>query len=29
LLAEGIPPCAVTMLDDLRVVVIASTGHFR
>lgn len=27
LLAEGIPPCAVTTLDDLRVVAIASTGH--
>ena len=27
-LAEGIPPCAVTTLDDLRVVAIASVGHF-
>ena len=29
LLAGGIPPCAVTTLDDLRVVAIASTGHVR
>jgi broad specificity phosphatase PhoE len=29
LLAEGIPPCAVTTLDDLRVVAIASTGHLE
>ena len=28
LLVEGIPSCAVTTLDDLRVVAIASTGHF-
>jgi broad specificity phosphatase PhoE len=28
LLAGGIPPCAVTTLDDLGVVAIASTGHF-
>jgi broad specificity phosphatase PhoE len=27
LLAEGIPPCAVTTLDDLHVVAIASTRH--
>jgi broad specificity phosphatase PhoE len=27
LLAEGIPPCAVTTLDGLRVVAIASTRH--
>ena len=27
LLAEGIPPCAVTTLDDLQVVAIASTRH--
>jgi broad specificity phosphatase PhoE len=27
LLADGIPPCAITTLDDLRVVAIASTGH--
>ena len=27
LLAEGIPPCAVTALDDLHVVAIASTRH--
>ena len=27
LVAEGIPPCAVTTLDDLRVIAIASTGH--
>jgi broad specificity phosphatase PhoE len=29
LLAGGIPPCAITTLDDVRVVAIASTGHFR
>jgi len=28
LLAGGIPPGAVTTFDDLRVVAIASTGHF-
>jgi broad specificity phosphatase PhoE len=28
LLAAGIPSCAITTLDDLRVVTIASTGHF-
>jgi broad specificity phosphatase PhoE len=27
LLADGIPPCAITTLDDSRVVAIASTGH--
>jgi broad specificity phosphatase PhoE len=27
LLAEGVPPCAVTTLDDLRVVDIAATWH--
>jgi broad specificity phosphatase PhoE len=27
LLAEGVPGCAITTLDDLRVVAIASTGH--
>lgn len=27
LLAEGIPPCAITTLDDSRVVAIAATGH--
>jgi broad specificity phosphatase PhoE len=27
LLAEGIPSCAITTLDGLRVVAIASTGH--
>ena len=27
LLAEGIPPCAITTLDDMRVVAIASTEH--
>ena len=27
LLTEGIPPGAITTLDDLRVVAIASTGH--
>jgi broad specificity phosphatase PhoE len=27
LLAEGVPSCAITTLDDLRVVAIASTGH--
>jgi broad specificity phosphatase PhoE len=27
LLAEGIPPCAITTLDDLRVIAIASTAH--
>jgi broad specificity phosphatase PhoE len=29
LLAEGIPSCAITTLDDLHVVAIASTRHFR
>jgi broad specificity phosphatase PhoE len=29
LLAAGIPSCAITTLDDLRVVAIASTGHFE
>ena len=29
LLDEGIPACAVTTLDDLDVVAIASTGHLR
>lgn len=28
LLSDGIPPCAITTLDDMRVVAIASTGHF-
>lgn len=27
LLAEGVPACAITTLDDMRVVAIASTGH--
>jgi broad specificity phosphatase PhoE len=27
LLDEGIPPCAITTLDDMRVVAIASAGH--
>jgi broad specificity phosphatase PhoE len=27
LLAAGIPPCAVTTIDDLTVVMIASTAH--
>ena len=27
LLDAGIPPCAVTVIDDLNVVMIASTGH--
>ena len=29
LLDEGIPACAITTLDDLDVVAIASTGHLR
>ena len=27
LLAAGIPPCAITTIDDLTVVMIASTEH--
>jgi hypothetical protein len=27
LLAAGIPPCAITAIDDLTVVTIASTAH--
>jgi len=27
LLEDGIPPCAVTMIEDLNVVSIAATGH--
>jgi len=27
LMADGIPPCAITTLDDLRVTGIAATGH--
>ena len=29
LLAEGVPPCAVTTLDGLHVVAIASTRHLE
>ncbi len=29
LLEEGVPSCAITTLDDLRVVAIASTRHLR
>ena len=28
LIDQGIPPCAITTLDDLHVIAIASTGHF-
>ena len=28
LIGEGIPSCAITILDDLNVIAIASTGHF-
>ena len=28
LIEEGIPSCAITILDDLKVIAIASTGHF-
>jgi hypothetical protein len=27
LMDEGIPPCAITTLDDLHVIRIADTGH--
>jgi broad specificity phosphatase PhoE len=27
LLADGLPPCAITTLHDLRVIAIASTAH--
>jgi hypothetical protein len=27
LMTDGIPPCAITTLDDLHVVSIAATGH--
>jgi hypothetical protein len=29
LLATGIPPCAITTLDNLNPVMIASTSHLR
>ena len=29
LLDAGIPPCAVTAIDDLNVIMIASTAHLR